>query len=500
LFHAHVRNLLIQIPFCLSPQPKSSRPPKSEPPTNILDLPDEVLSFIFSFVEPLEVVRHLPRVCTRFNGIVRHRVPWKHVKLFTGHAYKYTPAVKSIFQAGHFDAECVYVPVLPSNEQTTDLNLQFFLELEWKKLRRVALPVGKGVGNLDTVAPGLAELRLITLKEFEPWMWEEVAALSSHKSLKKVFIAAKDFHWPSWLDYGNLLCPLLAKLESFILVPTVAHCRPDAVLPPPGDRPNLVINLGQELRSLKEVQVTTEMCFSAAHRQPELRNVSTLSYPTVERLSLRAPLYLGNIFAFEASFLLPFTNLTELRFDYMTSLVFRRAEPFFSPRTMDILSHVTKLEITVVYHNNFNMAPLPSMTNLKWLYLNLSYTNSNSVTHELNALEALKSLKTLVNLEGLELKGLPGVRLADKCAKEVFPEWACGNLRWLAFKQVQDRSHQSSTFTEMIDLFPNLEQLSFKVPTFGKISCFFLLVFVFVIHKVLLNPFSYVWILTFMSK
>jgi hypothetical protein len=157
-------------------------------------------------------------------------------------------------------------------------------------------------------------LAVCALKEFEAWMWEEVATLSSHKSLKKVSITAKDFHWPLWLDHAQVLGPLLAKLESFMLVP-ISKCLPDPVLPSPPDRPNLVINLGQDLRELKELQLTTEMCFSAVHNQPELANVYSLRYPTVERLSLRGPVYPGTVFAFEASFLMPFTNLTELRLD-----------------------------------------------------------------------------------------------------------------------------------------------------------------------------------------
>jgi hypothetical protein len=169
----------------------------------------------------------------------------------------------------------------------------------------------------------------------------------------------------------------------------------------------------------------------------------------------------------DANFLLPFANLTELRLDYLTSLVFRSAVPFFSAQTMAILGQVTKLEITFDFNSRFNMAPLPGMTNLKWLYLRLGLKKP-SPAEEVLAFEALRSLKTLVNLEGLELKGLPGVPLADKCAQEVFPEWACENLRWLTFRDIQEEPHQTSTFTQIMDKFPKLEQLSFKISKPGK--------------------------------
>ncbi len=152
----------------------------------------------------------------------------------------------------------------------------------------------------------------------------------------------------------------------------------------------------------------------------------------------------------------------------VTSSVFRRGHHHFSPQTVAVSTQLTKLEITVDHHNRFNMCPLPSMINLKWLYLDLG-SAKNLIAHQMNALEALKSLKTLVNLEGLELTGFnKNVRLADKCAKEVFPEWACENLRWLAFREIQDKAHQTSTFTGMIDKFTKLEHLSFKISKAGK--------------------------------
>jgi hypothetical protein len=208
------------------------------------------------------------------------------------------------------------------------------------------------------------------------------------------------------------------------------------------------------------------MCASAVRdQQSVLTNENMASYPTVERLSLitTCPVY-GTNFAFVPSFLLPFVNLTELRLDQYTSGVFRQSLGHLSPHSMAVLRQVTKLEITVHGDGRFDMAPLPSMVDLKWLFLKLDSTDYHSTRHqEMYAVEALKSLKTLVNLEGLELLGLRSkVRLADKCATEVFPEWACENLRWLAFRDMQRKPHEPSTFSKIIDKFPKLEHLSFK--------------------------------------
>jgi hypothetical protein len=63
-FHAHIFDIP-QLSSRVSSRPEepgSSTPSNTPEPTNILDHPDEVLSLIFSFVDPLEAVKHLPRV------------------------------------------------------------------------------------------------------------------------------------------------------------------------------------------------------------------------------------------------------------------------------------------------------------------------------------------------------------------------------------------------------------------------------------------------------
>jgi hypothetical protein len=144
-------------------------PPKSRTTnsTHLLDLPDEVLSLIFSFLDPFEAVRRLSRVCPRFKSIVRDRVPWPLVDLSQGQQRQHS-AAKSIFRAGHFDAESVRLPVTAHavflDDRKTESILQSFLQLEWNRLRRVTLPMGKGVSNLVSIAPGLVELKLVTPK------------------------------------------------------------------------------------------------------------------------------------------------------------------------------------------------------------------------------------------------------------------------------------------------------------------------------------------------
>ncbi len=436
--------------------------------TTILDLPNEVLALIFSFVEPLEAVKNLPRVCPRFKAIVHDRVPWKHLDLVIplDDYYRLLPSVKAVFRAGHFEAEYVHIGIRGVHDEILygmeNVVLKSFLQMGWTKLRRAVLPLWKGVRKLVTVAPELVELKLFSSKQHEPLMWEEVAALAAHASLKKIFILSDDFGWPRSLNYNEVLVPLLAKLESFILLPSVGyHGNPR----PRPDRQHLVINLGQNLKNLKDIQITAQMCTSAVRNQPDLRNVNTLSYPTVERLSLTSMSF-GEDFVFGASFLVPFVSLTELRFDHVTSGVFRQSLGHLSSQSMAVLRQVTKLEITVHSEGRFDMAPLPSMVSLKWLFLKMDSTGSYHSTRrqEMYAVEALKALKTLVNLEGLELRGLNSrVRLADKCATEVFPEWACDeNLTWLAFRDMQKKPHEPSTFSQIIDKFPNLEHLSFK--------------------------------------
>jgi hypothetical protein len=226
--------------------------------TNILDLPDEVLAAIFSFVEPFEAVKHLPCVCRRFRAIVQNRIPWPTLSLKVINLEYAPSAVKAIFQAARNDAELVQFWAGGSLwELMNNVLLRIFLEFKWNKLRRVRLPVGKGFSKVVTVAPNLVELKLVTSHPFEDWMWEEVAALAAHASLKKICITAFNFSWPQSLDYNQVLVPLLTKLESFLLFPSAPFTgNPKPVVPPAINGPNVAINLGQDLQDLKEVQVT----------------------------------------------------------------------------------------------------------------------------------------------------------------------------------------------------------------------------------------------------
>ena len=426
--------------------------------TTIFDLPTDITAHIFSYISPVEAINNVPLVCRHFNELMSDRIPWPVVLIPARPPVKltYHGGLKKLFELSHFDVDVFSLPKADYMDKPDEV-LEGFLDLEWKRLTKVNLPLGPEISDLVTTAPNLKELMLETHKELEPWMWEEIGQLGSHKSLKKLVIVAKEFHWPLWLDYNEIMGPFLSKLERFSL------CTPKVVLVDPilpDDRSSFVINIGKA-PNLKEVQVLTEMCYAIVHNEPELREVSEINYPKLEKLSLRGPGRFASVFLFDPSFLAPFSNLTELRLDGRSSLGFQNSRSHFSPSTAAVLQQLRKLEIQINHLSNFNMAAIARLVNLRWLYLDLG--RHHCLTRdEPRALQGLKSLKTLVNLEGLELRGLKGGRLKDTCGGTFFKNWSC-NLKWLSFRGKQEQAHRSGAFIAIMEKFPNLERLCFKL-------------------------------------